>query len=200
AQRTSCNAAWQWWANCGYRGRDVSTGRNSTIAPDPGSGNAWTDAIQDHAMADVIVLNTRPHRAPPRIDETKVSQALQNLFAGWRQSLKEPFKGLTETGEIERGLFPLRKTGVSVQPMIDAAHAFLNSLDHNQRAMVHFDVDGETWRTWSNIHRNLMRHGLCLAELGDQQRELAFEVLHAGVGVRAFETARNAMKLNEHLA
>jgi len=151
-------------------------------------------------MTDVTVLNSRPRRAPPRIDETKVSQALQDLFAGWRRSLKEPFKGLTANGEIERGLFPLRKTGVSVQPMIDAARAFLHSLDRDQRAAVHFDVDGETWRTWSNIHRNLMRHGLCLAELGDRQRDLAFGVLRAGLGVRAFETARNAMKLNEHLA
>src|SRR5262249_14453822 len=163
------------------------------IASDPGSGNAWRYAAQDPAMADVTVLNTRPRRAPPRIDETKVSQALQNLFAGWRLSLKEPFRGLTANGEIERGLFPLRKTGASIQPMIDAACAFLNSLDHNQRAAVHFDVNDETWRTWSNIHRNLMRHGLCLAELVDRQRELAFGVLHAGLGVRAFETARNAM-------
>jgi hypothetical protein len=171
-----------------------------TIASAPGSGNAWSDAIQDHAMADVTGLNTHPHRAPPRIDETKVSQALQDLFAGWRRSLKEPFKGLTANGEIEPGLFPLRKTGVSVQPMIDVARAFLNSLDRDQRAAVHFDVDAETWRAWSNIHRNLMRHGLCLAELGDQQRELAFGVLRAGLGMRAFETARNAMKLNSHLA
>jgi len=151
-------------------------------------------------MADVTVLNTGSRRAPPRIDETKVSPALQNLFAGWRLSLKEPFRGLTANGEIERGLFPLRKTGVSIQPMIDAARAFLNSLDRNQRAAVHYDVNSETWRTWSNIHRNLMRHGLCLAELGDQQRELVFDVLRAGLGVRAFETARSAMKLNEHLA
>ena len=151
-------------------------------------------------MADVTGLNTHPHRAPPRIDETKVSQALQDLFAGWRRSLKEPFKGLTANGEIERGLFPLRKTGVSVQPMIDVARAFLNSLDRDQRAAVHLEVDGETWRAWSNIHRNLMRHGLCLAELSDQQRELAFGVLRAGLGMRAFETARNAMRLNAHLA
>jgi hypothetical protein len=65
---------------------------------------------------------------------------------------------------------------------------------------VRFDVDSEVWRTWSNIHRNLMRHGLCMAELSEPQRELAYAVLHAGVGARAYETARNAMRLNEHLA
>ena len=151
-------------------------------------------------MTDATVLNCRPRPAPPRIDETKVSKPLQDLFAGWRADLKKPFVGLTADGEIERGLFPLRKTGVSVQPLIDAANAFLASLDDAQRAAVRFDVDGEVWRTWSNIHRNLMRHGLCMAELSERQRELAYGVLRAGVSARAYETARNAMRLNETLA
>ena len=146
------------------------------------------------------VTNIIPRRAPPRIDETKVSQALQDLFAGWRQSLNEPFKGITTAGEIERDLFPLHNGGPSTQPLMDAVNLFLSALDPTQRAAVCFNVDSEVWRTWSNIHRNLMRHGLCLAELSDRQRELAYGVLRAGLGARAYETARNAMKLNEHLA
>lgn len=144
--------------------------------------------------------SARPRPAPPRIDETKVSQALRDLFAGWHVALKEPFRGITATGEIEHGLFPLRKSGVTVQPLIDAASVFLASLDRVQRETVLFDVAAETWRAWSNIHRNLMRHGLCLAELTNQQRDLAYRLLRASIGTRAYETARNAMKLNEHLA
>jgi Protein of unknown function (DUF3500) len=145
-------------------------------------------------------MNRKPRRAPPRIDETKLSQALKDLFAGWRASLKEPFKGLTADGSIEADLFPLCKTGVSTQPLINATDAFLSSLDDAQRATVHFAVDSEVWRTWSNIHRNLMRHGLCLAELSEPQRELAYGVLGASVGAKAYETARDAMRLNETLA
>ena len=151
-------------------------------------------------MTDTRALARQPRRAPPRIDETKLSQALKDLFASWRASLKEPFKGLTADGALEPGLFGLRKTGVSTAPLIAAANAFLSSLDAKQRAAVRFDVDSEVWRTWSNIHRNLMRHGLCMAELSEPQRELAYAVLRAGVGARAYETARNAMRLNEHLA
>jgi hypothetical protein len=151
-------------------------------------------------MTDFTVLKRRTLRAPPRIDESKVSQPLQDLFAGWRVSLQEPFKGLTANGTIEAGLFPLRKTGVSLAPMIAAANAFLSSLDATQRTAVRFDVDGEVWRTWSNIHRNLMRHGLCVAELSERQRALAFAFVRLGLGARAYETARNAMKLNETLA
>ena len=145
-------------------------------------------------------VKPRHRPPPPRIDESKVSQALQDLFAGWRVSLKEPFKGITATGEVARDLFPLRKTGVSTQPLHDAVTAFLGALDGKQRAAVQFDVSSEVWRTWSNIHRNLMRHGLCMADLSDAQRTLAYDVLRAGLGVRAYDTARNVMRLNEHLA
>lgn len=167
------------------------------IAPQRASRNARA-LDQGPAMTATTVPRTR--RAPPRIDETKVSQPLQDLFASWRASLKEPFKGISARGDIERGLFPSRVTGATVEPLVNAATSFLLSLDHRQRAAVQFDVDDEMWRTWSNIHRNLMRHGLCLADLTDDQRELTFNLLRNGVGARTHETARNAMRLNEHLA
>ena len=150
-------------------------------------------------MSDAPVVR-RARRAPPRIDESQVSQPLQDLFNGWRESLKEPFTGITAEGLVESGLFPLRTAGPSTAPLVDAARAFLASLDDAQRRAVTFDVEGEVWRTWSNIHRNLMRHGLCLVELSEPQRELAYGVMRAGLGARAYETARNAMRLNETLA
>jgi hypothetical protein len=151
-------------------------------------------------MTDTAVLNRRSLRAPPRVDESKLSQALRDLFATWRLSLKQDFKGLTATGEVVPELFPVRSTGVSTQPMLAAVNEFLASLDTEQRAAVSFPVHSETWRHWSNIHRNVMRHGLCFAELSERQRELAYAVMRAGLGARAYETARNAMRLNEHLA
>jgi len=150
-------------------------------------------------MSDAPVVR-RARRAPPRIDESKVSQPLQDLFNGWRVSLKEPFRGITADGKIEHGLFPLCTSSASTAPLVDAVRAFLASLDDAQRRAVTFDVDGEVWRTWSNIHRNLMRHGLCLVELSEAQRERAYGVMRAGLGARAYETARNAMRLNETLA
>jgi hypothetical protein len=145
-------------------------------------------------------LSGRTLRAPPRIDETKVSPALQALFSGWRKSLEEKFKGLTANGEIVLGLFPVRATNLSVQPITDAANALLAALEPQQRAALSFPIDSEVWRHWSNIHRNLMRHGLCLAELSENQRETVFALLRVGMGTRAYETARNAMRLNQTLA
>jgi hypothetical protein len=151
-------------------------------------------------MTDTAVLNRRSLRAPPRVDESKLSQALQDLFATWRLSLKQDFKGLTATGEVVLDLFPLHATGISTQPLLAAVNEFLASLDIDQRTAVSFPAHSETWRHWSNIHRNVMRHGLCFAELSEHQSELAYAIMRAGLGARAYETARNAMRLNEHLA
>jgi hypothetical protein len=151
-------------------------------------------------MTDASVLNRRTRRAPPRVDESKLSQPLQDLFATWRQSLQQDFMGLTMVGEVVQNLFPLRATGVSTRPMITAVTEFWSSLDAEQRAAVSFPVWSEQWRHWSNIHRNVMRHGLCFAELGERQLKLAYDIMRVGLGARAYETARNAMRLNEHLA
>ncbi len=151
-------------------------------------------------MTDATLLERPPRRAPPRVDESTLSQPLQDLFATWRQSLQQPFKGLTATGEVEPELFPSRATGASTQPLLVAANDFLASLDAKQRDAVSFPVDSEVWRHWSNIHRNVMRHGLCFAELSDRQLDLAYGIMRVALGTRAYETARNAMRLNEHLA
>ena len=151
-------------------------------------------------MPDQAHALPHPLRAPPRIDVNAVSQPLQDLFASWDVALAKPFVGLTADGAIEPGLFPLRKTGASVQPLADAVAAFVASLDATQRKEVAFPVGSEIWRTWSNIHRNLMRHGLCLVELSEPQRELAYAILRATLGTYAYETARNAMRLNQTLA
>jgi hypothetical protein len=151
-------------------------------------------------MTTTTALARPIYKAPPRIDETKISKPLQDLFAGWRESLKEPFKGITADGNIAPDLFPLRKTGVSTQPILDAANALLASLEPDQRKAITFPVDSEVWRHWSNIHRNLMRHGVCLADMSEAQRERAYALLEASVGPRASITARNAMRLNTTLA
>jgi hypothetical protein len=151
-------------------------------------------------MTDTLLLNRQGRRAPQRVDESKLSQPLQDLFATWRYSLEQEFKGLTAGGEVREGLFPLRTTGASTQKLLAAVQQFLASLGKEQCATVSFPVRSEVWRHWSNIHRNVMRHGLCLAELSDHQLELAYQIMRVGLGARAYETARNAMRLNEHLA
>src|SRR5688500_355683 len=44
------------------------------------------------------------------------------------KGLAEPFKGITTDGTPEAGLFPVKSTGVSTEPVRTAAEAFLAAL------------------------------------------------------------------------
>jgi hypothetical protein len=133
------------------------------------------------------------HERPPQY-----SEFLQRMLARARESLSEEFRGITADGIVRPGLFPVRKTGVSLQPILRAARDFLAMLDAQAQRQVSFDMESDTWRSWSNVHPFLMRHGLGLYELAPAQREAALALVSSALSVSGFETARNVMKLNEH--
>ena len=107
-------------------------------------------------------------------------------------AVAEPFTGITVDGSVMPGLFAIEKTGVSTQPITDAAQAFLASLASGQRTRVLFPIDGDAWRRWSNIHPFTMRHGLCLDEMTPGQRDRALALLRqpsARAGIRPRATS-----------
>jgi hypothetical protein len=118
---------------------------------------------------------------------------------GGAAALAEPFTGVTTSGAVERGLFPIRATGVSTQPVMDAAIRFLDSLPAADRARTRFPVTDTEWRDWNNIHR-YTRKGVSLAELSAEQREQAFGLMRAALSAKGFEQSRNIMRLNGYLA
>jgi hypothetical protein len=113
--------------------------------------------------------------------------------------LEEPFLGITATGEVEPGLFPIKATGVSTAPIVDAAKAFIATLDQSQRAQALFAVDDSEWRRWANIHIST-RQGVGLLDMNTEQTNAAFALMAASLSSRGFETARNIMRLEGHLA
>jgi Protein of unknown function (DUF3500) len=125
-------------------------------------------------------------------------EALQRLFARAKQELADDFKGITPDGILLPGLFPVKKTGVTLKPLYEAARAFLAQLDHHQRETACLDIGHEGWRGWCNIHPFVMRHGIGLHQLNGAQREAALALVSAALSASGFETARNVMKLNEH--
>ena len=56
-------------------------------------------------------------------------------------ALAEPFRGITTNGTVQPGLFPIRSTGVSTEPVRKAALAFLAALTPEKRAKTTFPVD-----------------------------------------------------------
>lgn len=115
------------------------------------------------------------------------------------QALAEPFRGVTTDGRTETGLFPIRATGVTTRPVIDAAVRFIDGLDDAARARTVFPVTSTEWRDWNNVHR-YDRQGVSLRELSAGQRELAFGLMRAGLSAKGFEQSRNIMRLNGYLA
>jgi hypothetical protein len=115
-----------------------------------------------------------------------------------REGLAEPFKGITRDGVPVPGLFPLRSTGVSTEPVRAAAGAFLASLGPAQRAKTVFDVDDDEWRKWMNQHFYL-RQGVGFAEMSEAQRAAAFDLLRASLSAKGLLLSRDIMRLNHTL-
>jgi hypothetical protein len=111
----------------------------------------------------------------------------------------EPFKGVTATGTIEAGLFPIKASGVSTRPVREAAQRFLQALTADQRARTTYSVDDREWLLWNNVHR-YARQGVSFKEMSDAQRERAFDMMRAGLSAKGFKKSYDTMMLNGHLA
>jgi Protein of unknown function (DUF3500) len=118
---------------------------------------------------------------------------LENALA----AVAQPLKGITTDGTVVPGLFRIDNTGVSTAAIREAAENFLASLNDTQRDKTILPIDTGEWRKWSNIHRTIMRHGMPLFELTDQQLDGAFSLLKESLSTQGFALARDIMRLNE---
>jgi hypothetical protein len=135
-------------------------------------------------------------------DKNPVSTA--ERFRQWsedaeKEGLAAPFKGVTTNGEVVPGLFEISPSGVSTEPVRNAAEKFIGSLTTVQLARTLFPVDDVQWRKWMNQHF-YVRQGISFQEMNDTQRDLAFGLMRASLSARGFEVTRNVMRLNETLA
>ena len=112
--------------------------------------------------------------------------------------LKEPFRGVTTNGAVVPGLFEIRSTGVSTEPVRTAAAAFLKTLDAAQRQKAVFPVDDDEWRKWANQHI-YFRQGISFEEMTGPQRDSAFRMLEASLSAKGMKLTRDIMRLNETL-
>ena len=114
------------------------------------------------------------------------------------RGLAEPFKGVTTDGNVVPGLFSVRSTGVSTDPVRKAAGEFLASLTGAQRAKTMFQVDDTEWRKWMNQHF-YVRQGVGFKEMTEQQREATFGLLRASLSAKGLKLSRDIMRLNHTL-
>lgn len=115
------------------------------------------------------------------------------------EGLATPFRGITTNGHVEPALFQISPSGVSTEPVRNAAEKFIATLSNVQLARTLFAVDDVQWQKWMNQHF-YVRAGVSLQEMTDVQREAAFGLMRASLSAKGLELTRNIMRLNETLA
>jgi len=136
-----------------------------------------------------------PSPAAPGIPEAMVRRGR----AAEAEALAEPFRGIAFGGALTPGLFPIRSTGVSTEPVRRGVEAFLSSLTPAQRAKTTFAADDPEWRKWMNQHF-YARQGVGFDEMSESQRAMAFAMLRASLSAKGLQTTRDIMRLNHTLA
>ena len=114
------------------------------------------------------------------------------------RGLAEPYRGILANGELVHGLFAIESTGVSTAPVVDAARAFLGSLDSEQRQQTLFPVDDPEWRKWMNQHF-YVRQGVSFESMTEAQRSAALGLMKASLSARGMQLSRDIMRLNHTL-
>jgi hypothetical protein len=150
-------------------------------------------------LSALLPFSLLAQRQPPRLPANLAEHFRRMSEDFERQGLAEPFKGITTDGNVAPGLFPIQSTGVSTEPVRNAAEAFLASLSNVQRIRTMFPVDDPEWRKWMNQHF-YARQGVSFQEMNASQRDAAFGLMRASLSARGLELTRNIMRLNETLA
>jgi Protein of unknown function (DUF3500) len=124
----------------------------------------------------------------------------QPEFAAISAAFEEPFVGITTDGTVRRDVYDYDAQGRSTQPIVDAACAFLDSLDEpDQRSYALQPFDSPDRRRWVNAFFHWMPPGLYLDDTGPAQRDAALEVIRASVSPQGFEEIRAVMASNQAL-
>ena len=118
---------------------------------------------------------------------------------GGAEALKQPFRGVVSGGKVEEGLFKIESTGVTTEPVVEAAKSFLTGLSDEQRKRTSYPVDDIEWRQWDNRHF-YKRQGVGFDEMNEKQRELAFGLMSASLSAKGLKQSQDIMKLNGTLA
>ena len=117
-----------------------------------------------------------------------------------RASLVEPFVGVRTTEGVTVGLFPIRASGVSTEPIRKAAAAFIASLTPDQARRTVFGVEDPEWRTWVNVDNGIyVRQGTSLKEMLAPQRRAARELLRESLSARGLAMSDAIMKTDQSL-
>lgn len=146
-------------------------------------------------VAGLLAVTAASQQLTPQAIAERAERFRQQSIAAEAKGLSEPFKGITASGAIAPGLFAVKSTGVSTEPVRKAAVAFLAALSTAQRTATQFSVDDAEWRKWMN-QDFYVRQGVSFTDMSEAQRETAFGLLRAGLSAKGLKQTRDIMTLN----
>jgi hypothetical protein len=132
--------------------------------------------------------------------DTQALTFKQMLAEQEQAALAQPFVGLTTKDGKRSGLFPLRATGVSTEPVRLAAEEFLATLAPEQLLRTQYGMNASEWRRWSNIDNGLIvRSGTSLREMSVQQRAAAMKLMRASLSAKGFALTESIRRTDQTL-
>ncbi len=116
-------------------------------------------------------------------------------------ALAEAFKGVRTGDGLQKGLFPIRSTGVTTAPIVSAAKQYLELLSTPELIRSQFAIDDPEWRRWFNVDNGIyVRQGLSLKEMSEDQRTAAWKILEASLSAKGLDLSKSIMKTDRTLS
>jgi len=162
-----------------------------------------TKQIQMRRFSSILTLTGilifTGHTIVAQVTDSELKERFQKRSTQMEQEgLAEPFKGITTDGTVQKGIFKIKATGVTTEPVFKAATSFLKSLNSDQKKRTKFVVDDSEWRKWMNQHF-YVRQGVGFYEMSEEQRKAAFDLMHASLSAKGLKLSEDIMKLNHTL-
>tara|TARA_R110000765_G_scaffold16474_1_gene46266 strand:- start:5870 stop:7084 length:1215 start_codon:yes stop_codon:yes gene_type:complete len=115
-------------------------------------------------------------------------------------AIQEAFEGITTDKGKETGLFPIRTTGVSTQPIKEAAEQFLKAMSLSQKERASYAIDDDEWRKWCNVDNGIyIRQGVSLKEMDSLQKSMAFNLMQTSLSAKGLTLSKDIMKTDQTL-
>lgn len=89
---------------------------------------------------------------------------LYDLTKVWEQLLAEPYKGVSNDGEIRDGLFEAADEGFPTESVVKKVERLFEELSEEQKKKLSYPINAREWRAWSNPEFLLRPFGIRLEE------------------------------------
>lgn len=89
---------------------------------------------------------------------------LYDLTKVWEKLLAEPYKGVTNDGDVRGDLYEAKDEGFDTESVVTKVEGLYSQLDEEQKQKLSYPINAREWRAWSNPEFLLRPFGIRLEE------------------------------------